>query len=93
MQLAARRAVCLTGDTDYTCVERTSPGPVRFPDAGSITTITTNVPEIMFKNGQEKMPVLRESETELFRGSKQCFHSYLKWFGGFTAKLDADYFG
>lgn len=62
MQLAARHAVCLTGDTDYTCVERNSPGPVRFPDTGSITTITTNIPEMVFKNGQEKMLVLREPE-------------------------------
>lgn len=40
-----------TGDTDYTYVERHSPGPVRFPDVGSITT---SVPKMGSKNGQEK---------------------------------------
>lgn len=78
MQLAARHAVCPTGDTDYTYVERNSPGPVRSPDVGSIITITTNVPKMVFKNRQEKMLVLREPEVELFRGSKQCFHSHFK---------------
>lgn len=93
MQLVARHAVCLTGDTHYTCVERHSPGPVRFPDIGSIPTTTTSVPKMVSKNGQEKLLFLRETETELFRGSRKCFHSHLKWFGGFSVKLGAGYFG
>lgn len=55
MQLAARHAVCLTGDTDYTFVERNS--PVRFPDAGSIATITTNVLKWCLRRGRKKRSI------------------------------------
>lgn len=59
----------------------------RFPDIGSITTITTKVPKMVFKNRQGKMLVLREPDIELFRDSKQFFHSHLKWFGVSMLKL------
>lgn len=99
MQLAARQSpqdntVCLTGGTDTTSYreKQLCLSTVRSLDNGSIATITTSIPKMVFEDGQEKMLVLRQLEIKLLRGSKQYFHNNFEWFRGFKVKLHADCF-